>query len=193
MKRAGILLVTFGLLGGQTARSEAPDPQKPVLVHRTKECLVHATPVAQPAEDLIERGNYASGWMLLLTTLESGEMKVLSATASWSVPTRRISYRQTRLLGVIGDAERLYVLIWDSGRVFDSPPPPASQKTKAGTYQLFVFWLGDGSTIVSQPLTGDLPAEVPVETAEKGPLQLVDGGVSCFGTTVKFKGKQSVK
>src|SRR5262249_2206220 len=112
---------------------------------------------------------------------------------TWSVPTRRISYQQTRLVGVTADAERLYVLVWHSGRVFDRPPRLDEEAVK-GTYRLSVYWLADSSKIAERDLTGrEVPAKAPKETTGKGPLTVADGTVSCYGTKFQFKGKEEVK
>ena len=52
----------------------------------------------------------------------------------------------TRVLGVAADAERLYVVLWSSGRIFDRPPAEDAA-LEGGRYELRVFWLGDGSAL----------------------------------------------
>lgn len=163
--------------------------EDPVLLEKHKDCFVHALP-AWPArgdhvERLVERGH-----SLLHTSRATGKMtRMVAATGTVAINTRRISYRVTRILGVAADAERLYVVRWSSGRIFDAPPAKGAA-VKGGRYELRVFWLADGSRLSAPPLApGGLPSAAPQPSLEAGPLKLVPGGVSCFGTSARYKGR----
>jgi hypothetical protein len=164
---------------------EQPELKKPVLVGKGTKHFVHALKMSPlRAEGLVEFV-VAPGWGLVYTNRESGQMH---PTGTVRINTRRISYSQSRIVGVAADADRLYVLRWQSGRVFDKPP---DAKPEGGRYELSVFWLADGSLIQLRPLeTKGLPKHAPVEQLTPGPLKLVKGGVSCYGSTFRYKGKK---
>ena len=131
---------------------------KAVLVAKGKTYLVHVLPPRTvPTEgelsSAMERGSD-----LLYTKLETGEMKVLIATGSWSIPTRVPSHAFNRIVGVAVDGERFYTLLWTSGRQRDLPP--ANESNKGGTYHLQVFWLADGSRIEDRYLRKGLASDV---------------------------------
>jgi hypothetical protein len=131
-------------------------------------------------------------------------MKCLVSTRTVEAPTRRISFHQTRLVGLACDAERLYAVVWSSGRVYDRPPHPGGP-FKGGSYSLHAFWLADGTSLgetwllkepgkspVSRPnaVAVELPDLAPQETLEKGPLELVEQGVACYGLDFEFEGRK---
>jgi hypothetical protein len=117
-------------------------------------------------------------------------MKVLAITGTWVGAERVRLFHQIRIVGIASDAERLYVLSWNSGQTRNPPGEAATE----GHYSLQTFWLAEGARIYAWPLTGsDVPAAAPAETTDKGPLQLTGNGVSCYGTTVSFKGNEPVQ
>ncbi len=156
-----------------------------MLVHADASCFVHALP-AFPEADLVERVVHP-GLMLLHTARASGEMTVLArTTGTMAISTRRISYVQTRILGIAADAERLYVLAW-SVRAWDKPPD-RDAPVEGGRYELRAFRLADGKALRAPALKPEgLPKGAPPETLEHGPLRLVEGGVECYGTRAILK------
>lgn len=188
-----LMISAVVLLAPLPDRTGKPGESGPTLVTKSKEYLVHVIPAAKLGDDLLDR-YLPGGLQVVHTSAETGKMNVLVATGSWSIPTRRQSFGQTRIVGISADAERLYVAEWTSGRVWDRPPPPATETTKGGVYHLHVFWLADGSRIAERELAGaGLPENVPVEMAGKGALSLMEKGVSCYGASFEFKGKELVK
>jgi hypothetical protein len=188
-------LTVAALLAALSAGATPPKAEQPaakaVLVAKGKTYLVHVLP---PRTVPTEGGRYSStgrGSDLLYTNLKTGEIKVLIATGSWSIPTRLPSRAFNLLVGVGVDGERLYTLLWTSGRQRDLPP--ANESTKGGTYRLQVFWLADGSRIEGRYLRKGLPAEAPRQTTEPGPLTVKANTVSCYGLALTFKGKELVK
>ena len=170
---------------------EQPELKKPVLVSKGTKHFVHALDMSPlRAEGWVEFV-VAPGWGLVYTNRESGQMQhLMRPTGTVRINTRRISYSQSRIVGVAADANRLYVLRWQSGRVFDKPPA-ADAKPEGGRYELSVFWLADGSLVQLRPLgTKGLPKHAPVQQLTPGPLKLVKGGVSCYGSTFRYKGKK---
>lgn len=162
------------------------DP-KPVLVLADTSCFVHALP-GFPEVQQVER-SVDPGFMLLHTVRASGEMSVLvPPTGTVAISTRRISFVQTRILGIAADAERLYVLL-GSVRAWDKPPEKDAP-VEGGGYVLRTFWLADGQGLTAPALkTEGLPKGAPPETLKHGPLRLVAGGVESFGTRAIYKGR----
>ena len=163
--------------------------EEPVLFVKHAACFVHALPAWPAAGDRVERV-VAPGHVLLHTSRETGRMtRLVEATGTVAVNTRRISYGVTRLLGVAADTERLYVLVWHSARIFDRPPEEGAA-LPGGRYEMRVFWLADGSALKAPPLGPEgLPESAAPESIGAGPLRVVDGGVACFGTTVRYDGR----
>ena len=163
--------------------------EDPVLLEKHEDCFVHALRAWPARGDHVER-LVARGHSLLHTARATGKMtRLVPATGTVAINTRRISYRVTRVLGVAADAKRLYVVLWSSGRIFDAPPAQGAA-VKGGRYALRVFWLADGSELSSPPLgPGGLPAAAPEPSLGAGPLKLVPGGVSCFGTKARYEGR----
>ena len=158
---------------------------EPVLLVKRPGCFVHAVEASPPVTEHVER-LVASGPMLLHTDRESGAMKRLGpAGGIVAVSTVRVSYAVTRILGVAADDERLYVLAWRSGRIFDRPPA-ADAPLEGGTYTVSVFALAGGAEQRTVRLTGKgVPAAAPAPSLGAGPLKLVEGGVACYGEVVR--------
>jgi hypothetical protein len=107
---------------------------------------------------------------------------------------------------VAADAERLYAVVWSSGRVYDHPPHPG-QRMGGGGYVLHVFWLADGAAlaelrlhkkqdqVVSAPnvFAPGLPDIAVQESIEKGPLTLTEKGIACYGVAIEFEGRKIVR
>ncbi|HUT35003.1 MAG TPA: hypothetical protein VNE39_16045 [Planctomycetota bacterium] len=202
----GALLALHALCGAAEPADE-PSRSTPILIAKGQDCLVHG--IIYPFHDDQARFRSRSwgGCAVLYTTPSTGEMKALVSTGTTEIPTERISFTQARLVGVACDAERLYAVVWSSGRVFDHPPHPG-QPFKGGGYSLHVFWLGDGTGLgetwllkepskspVSRPnaVAPELPDVAPQETLEKGPLKLTDKGVALYGAAFEFDGKKLMK
>ncbi len=187
-----LVAAALALLAAPARASQPPDElARPVLVSKGKEHFVHAlemSPLRSPS--LVER-IVARGWGLVHTNRESGEMKhLIRPTGTVCINTRRISYRQTRIVGVVADAHRLYVLRWHSDRIFDKPPAPDAALA-GGFYDLSVFWLADDGLIQMRHVQGKRrPKTAPPPKLAPGPLKLVKNGVSCYGFISRYKGKK---
>lgn len=129
--------------------------------------------------DLMRRV-YPGGSVVLHTDRSTGELTRLLESGTFEIPTRRISYSQTRLLGALADGERLYLAVWHSGRIWDQPPGPWDA-LKGGGYTLRTYRLSDGKYLKSTNITEGVPELAPAEKADAGPLERIDGGVKCFG------------
>ena len=184
--RSTALLLLAGALVADDGK-----PPKPPLVHIDAACFVHALRGAPEVSGGVVERVTGPGHLLLHVVRATGEMTVLvPATGTVAVNTRRISFHQTRILGVAADTERLYVLMWSSGRVFDKPPDPDAL-AEGGIFELRTFWLADGQPLAAPKLSAEgLPKGAPPETVEKGPLQIVKGGVECYGTRAAYKGRE---
>jgi hypothetical protein len=183
MRSIALLLCAAALL------AEEPKPGKPVLLHSDAACFVHAVRGVPEASRPVER-IVGPGHQLLHTIRTTGEMTVLvPATGTVAINTRRISFVQTRILGIAADEERLYVLIWSSGRVYDRPPDPGAP-VEGGRHELRTFWLADGQPLAAPTLGAEgLPKVAPPETLGNGSLGPVKGGGECHGTRAVYKGR----
>jgi hypothetical protein len=210
-----ILLLALAMTSPLTAQQEdkgKPDPAKdgakPRLVVQGKGYLIHALPRSTP----VMRGEVPamfrdgpnrfvipdpdnSGLSLLYTTPADGQMRVLLTTGHYvlvgpPMGIDRVFHGQGKIAGTAVDASRLYV-VWShrSAVVLVQaavPPPP---KYGAATYRLLDFNLSDGKKVQDLELKGKaLPESPPEETADRGPLQVRDGGVSCYGINFTVKG-----
>ena len=202
----GVLLALHALSAAARPADE-PSRTKPILFAKGNDWLVHG--ITYPFHDDQARFRWRSwgGCAVLYTKPSTGEMKALVSTGTIEVPTERISFSQTHLVGVACDAERLYAVVWSSGRVFDDWPQPG-KPFKGGYYVLHIFWLADGASLgetwllkepgkspVSRPnaIAPELPDVAPQETLDKGPLKLTEKGVALYGAAFEFDGKKLVK
>ena len=190
------LAALLGVLVASTALAArplgSPDGQErpPKLVAKAKGTLIHAVPYPHGVE-LRGVSDAPGGILLLHTRTESGEMKQLLATGTFTYPTRRQSWSHSRIVGIAADDERLYVLVWAT-RGYDRVPPPEQMAGERATYTLSVFRLADGElvhrgtpdTLNSKPVQ---PGAPPAEVLEKGPLELVKGGVKIDGVEVRVR------
>ncbi|MBM4037385.1 MAG: hypothetical protein FJ290_02625 [Planctomycetes bacterium] len=189
------------------ASAEEPSRTKPILIAKGKDCLVHGIVYPFHDDQARFRSRPLGGCAVLYTTPSTGEMKSLVSTGTIEVPTERISFHQTRLLGLACDAERLYAVVWSSGRVFDHPPH-AGLGFKGGSYSLHIFWLADGTSLgdtwllkepgsspVGRPnaIAPGLPDVAPQEALGKGPLKLIEKGAACYGVAFGFEGRKLVR
>ncbi|MBX9788987.1 MAG: hypothetical protein K2Y37_08745 [Pirellulales bacterium] len=185
------------------AAERAGEIAAPRLVATTPECFVHSLHAPlDPAGDRFLRRPASTCAAVLWTSRATGEMKPLLATGTFAIPTRRRSFAQSRLLGAVADDERLYLAVWRSGRTFDEPPPTAdepfdwtprepSRREGAIGFALVVFWLGDGSQLIDEPLPPI--AQVSRETTSAGLLKLSAGGVEVAGKVFKFNGRDVLR
>jgi len=189
----------FVQAGQAIARPKELPAPKAKLIAKGETYLVHALPGSDGGHRF-ERMYMHPGVSVLYTSLKpadgsdatAGEMTRLIHTGTWEVNTERISYHQSRVVGVVADKQRLYVAVWHSGRIYDRPPNPYAKRT-GGTYVLTAFSLADGKKITGLGLVGSGPKTVPGETVEAGVLHLEENGVSCFGTRLEFEGNKLVK
>jgi hypothetical protein len=129
------------------------------------------------------------GFVISHTNLKSGEMRWLVSTGFHSVPTRRISYSLTRLVGLVEDGKCLTVVIYASGRLFTKDDNPAlNPDPKNGHYILQMFSKADGKAIYAWSFTDPavFPESVPPETTEAGVIKKTEKGYTVFGSVFKF-------
>lgn len=188
-RSAAIVLVL--LAAATLAQGEEKLLPPPVLVARTDAVFVHAVCTARDSGEVEPWVRRSDGYLLLHTNRKTGEMKhLIPDTGTVAIPTVRQSYVQTRMVGVAADTERLYVLLWTSGRIFDRPPE-RDAPVEGGRYELRVFWLADGSRIAAPGLDPEKwPKTAPPEVTNAGPLKLAKDGVDCYGVTARYKGKE---
>ena len=136
------------------------------------------------------RNPYQPGLALLHTSTASGEMKSLLTTGAYELLERpkkalRTSRLRTRIVGTAADSSRLYVAWWyaEEAEDWDFHGRPYSAFGK-GRYRLTVFHLADGKQLQEVELKKESPPkEPPEEKVGRGPLQVREHGVSCFGVS----------
>lgn len=122
----------------------------------------------------------APGLVFLHANLKTGMPKWIFRSGTFARPTRRISFRVIRVVGVIQTETEVAVAYFDSRFVFDSPriepmPPGAS-------YSVLVFRKTDGvSREIKLEFPEGLPSPVPEETIEGGVFKKGENGFSVFG------------
>jgi hypothetical protein len=179
-----VVVLLFGILsyGANDARDE--DPR---LIASGPHFVIHQF------NGFVKRGLVESvirsGIVISHTNLKSGEMKWLVTTGIHSIPTRRISYSITRLVGLIDDENHLFIVVYRSGRIFtESNRPPFDPNPKKGHYSLQVFSKKEGNEMYSYRFTNfDLfPRVVPQETLEAGVLKRTKEGYQVFDSVFRI-------
>jgi len=125
------------------------------------------------------------GVVISHTNLKTAKMSWLVATGIHSIPTRRISYSVTRLVGLEDDDKHLVVVVFSSGRVFTKGDrPPMFADPKNGQYLLTVFDKAKGKSIYSTTLrpAASALAAVPKETIDSGVIRKTKKGFEVFGS-----------
>lgn len=130
-----------------------------------------------------------SGIVISHTNLKTGVMKWLVSTGIHSIPTRRISYSITRLVGLMQDEKHLIVVVYSSGRTFTQDNrPPLCPAPKKGQYVLQVFSKAEGKKVYSWTFkdSGLFPESVPNETTESGIIRKVKKGYRVFDSDFRI-------
>jgi hypothetical protein len=167
---AGVL----GLAVPAPAQEKAFRPLDPVLVAKGNDYLVHYLP--SPS-----LGGGDVGF--LHTTPSTGQM-----TALLRMPADRFA-----VLGYAADRDRLYVAI--RSQVTYSAPGSGLPYAPEVRFHVYAFWLADGSELAHKELKeADVPEKLRAgkPVARGGPIELAEGGLRCFGLTLRFDGKKVV-
>ena len=123
------------------------------------------------------------GTVILHTDTKTGQATWIIRTGVYEIPTRRISYSVTRLLGLLQTDTHIVTVSYYAGKIWDRPPrttPPDK-----GGYRLSVFVKESGMKKFDVELKASSarPKQVPEETTELGVIQKTDGGFSVLGTS----------
>jgi hypothetical protein len=123
------------------------------------------------------------GIVILHTDLNTGKATWLICTGTFEVPTRRISFSVSRLLGVFQTETHIAAALYNAERIWDHLPnePPPDQ----GTYSVSVFEKKHGkkSFDIELNLSAGRPAFVPDETTSLGIIEKTEDGFSVLGNT----------
>jgi hypothetical protein len=121
-----------------------------------------------------------TGYVIQHTCHADGIGKWLLSTGTYSVPTRRISYYTSRLLGLMQTGTYLVLVVYESGRLWDRPPyePPPEE----GRYTVTVVDKRTGDRTLNRELIlGDnRPEVVPKESRDLGIIKRTDSGFTVF-------------
>ncbi len=190
------------LLGAAPAPEAKPadkDPTKPVLIVKHKDYLIHAIPQLASGERKLLADDRHPPLLLVYTSVNSGEMKRLAEGGHSAVPgppmgIDRIHNTRTRIVGVAADAERLYVAYHTATWRVKVQAGGGQDGPEQSKYELLVFRLSDGEKLHTMEMKeGDFPDKAPADSAEPGPLKVMDGSVTCYGVAFAFKGKDGTQ
>ena len=133
------------------------------------------------------------GIVILHTDLTTGKATWLIHTGTFEVPTRRISFSMSRLLGLFQTETHIAAVLYNAERIWDHLPndPPPDQ----GTYSLSVFEKKHGkkSFEIELDLSAGRPAFVPDETTALGIIEKTADGFSVLGNTFAVYADGSIK
>lgn len=159
----------------------------PIVIAKGEGYSVHGF-FGSAGKDDRESSLVRPGVVLLYQDTESDEMTWLTATGTYEVQTRRVSYTITRLVGRYQTQDYLVLVMYHSGRIFDQPPrvPPADQ----GMYMLSVYGLKSGERLrnLNVDQASRLPKDVPDETLDEGVVKKTDAGFELFAVQYKLDG-----
>jgi hypothetical protein len=167
---AGVL----GLAHPAPAQEKVFRPFDPVLAAQGKDYLVHYLPA---------HGFAPSDVAFLHTTPSTGEMRALL----------RLHSERFAVLGYAADRERLYVAVRSQFTYL--APGSGLPYAPEVRFHVYAFWLADGSELVHKELKeADVPEKLRTgkPVAQGGPIEVVDGGLRCFGLALRFDGKKVV-
>ncbi|HKC66327.1 MAG TPA: hypothetical protein VKB86_21975 [Pyrinomonadaceae bacterium] len=185
-----LFLAMVAFVPDARAQEQSGRPDGAVLIAKGPGYLIHQFAGSVRPSDFVE-SVVKPGLTIAYTSVETGEMKWLCVSGTFGTRQRRQIFYSTRIIDLAQDAERLYVLVWESGPMIYPNGP--TEPDKQG-YSLQVFWKSDGSQIHATALKSKegLARGVPEEGTGLGVLKLVEGGVECFGEKIRFKGRQVV-
>jgi len=122
------------------------------------------------------------GVVIFHTDRKTGKSTWLIRTGTFEVPTRRVSYSVSRLLGLCQTDTHLAAAVYVAPRVWTRPPidPPAD----VGAYRLVVFEKATGrkTSDVVLDLPNGPPERVPEETIGLGVIRETERGYVILGT-----------
>jgi hypothetical protein len=140
-------------------------------------------------EDEMVESVIRSGIVISHTNLKTGKMKWLVSTGVHSIPTRRISYSISRLVGLLEDERHLIAVVYESGRTFTrTNRPPLGPDPKKGQYILSVFSKAEGENIHTSTFkdSDSFPQSVPHETTLEGVIKKTDRGYLIFDSVFRI-------
>ena len=164
----------------------------PVLLASGKNYTVHVFAGAVQGMGRLSRV-VGPGIVVFHTETSTGKARWMIRTGTFAIPTVRISYSTSRLLGMLQSDTHLAAITYYSGRIFDGPPrvlPPDK-----GGYRLSVFEKASGKQLfgVELDLSSARPKQVPKETAKLGIIEKTDDGFSVLGTSFLILDDGSMK
>ena len=134
-----------------------------------------------------------TGIVILHTDLITGKVTWLIHTGTFQVPTRRISFSISRLLGLYLTKTHIAAALYNIGKISDRLPkePPLDE----GTYCVIVFKKQNEKKIfnLDLDLSAGRPERVPIETTELGILKRTEDGFSVFGNRFIVQADASIE
>jgi len=189
--KVGLGLVTVALAGllfvaaGQDEKPRPVEEAGPRLLTSGEAYAIHmfrgiVEPVpadSRPWHSRVER----SGIVVYHTDLATRKSTWLVRTGTYSVPTRRVTYAISRVVGIHRTDKQLMVVRYDVGRVLRPRWPPPEK----GLYRVVVFDLKSAKKRLDHVLclTDNRPGKVPEETTGTGVIRSTKKGLSVFGHT----------
>jgi hypothetical protein len=123
------------------------------------------------------------GLVILHSDLAHGEASWLMRGGTYVLPTRKIMWYTTRVIGADRLGSVLYVVSWENWWHETPPATFADLPAEQGSYFVNGFCLGTGQRVLRRELelSEDRPDQVPVETVTQGVLEKEELGLRVFG------------
>jgi len=124
------------------------------------------------------------GTVIFHTDRKTGKSTWMIRTGTFEVPTRRVSYSVSRLLGLCQTDTHMAAVLYIAMRIWDRPPRDPSPET--GEYRLVVFEKATGRRVsdVQLDLPDGPPDRVPEETTALGVIEKTESGFVALGTRI---------
>lgn len=170
----------------QSSLDVAPPEGRGLLLVETPACRVHAIALRDGERENSRR------WLVLRTDRATGAMSTIVETGTVALPTRRISFQHTRLLGAATDGATLSLLVWHAPRMWDRPTHTGNA-IEDGSLQLVTVDLASGGSTTRHSVavpwtacdTAGSGTGLPRERLFAGALTRVDGRLLVQGRPLR--------
>jgi hypothetical protein len=157
---------------------------QPILIAKSKDFFLHG--INRVARDDFHAKSFGDCTTITYTSRETGKMSLLYGSGNFSHPTVRMSFSANRILGIMCDNRRIYLCVWETGRVFDRLPQ--NLILDKGNISVMVFRSADGAVMQTLQIRPDkgLSKITAEDKLGVGPLRFTKNGITCFDLAFKF-------
>lgn len=171
------------------------DPDRkdgPVLLAQGRDYTIHVFDGAVLGQILHSR-IVRAGKVIFHTDTDTGKGTWMIQTGLFEIPTVRVSYSVSRLIGLLQTDTQIATVTYYAGRIYDRPPnvPPPDK----GGYRVSVFEKNSGKKLFDVELgfPNGRPDQVPDETTELGVIQKNEDGFGVLGTSFAVLKEGTIK